>query len=503
MLAYGSVEFYIEKMQESLPNTYPFPRAIGTEEETGMLVGLDGVYDEPYDLCTSLNIYLPEALKGQGQTEYLLNGSRIYTGGTDDGPTYSTNLERATPETISPWQLAEYSRGSEVLVEEVLKKYAYIQADYYKNDVDIRMHRRVVDAFGNRKACHDNYSIEEEFIDREQMPQSLAYLLAARSLVVGAGLVTEDGYQYAQKIGGLKAVYGYGYFGSMYRTDKEHGDRLEIRCSDQNISDWATVMRVGSVALLLALDQTPIGQKLEQSFKYIKSDEDVLTEAKDLNLAITLGSDEIYLSKAQLQGIDFMEQLATLTMDKLQLYADLPISYHVIAKELLTFCEDFRKVAKNEEHFSILADRADWAAKLSVIQHGIERDASFGIIRELGDYTSQAADMNYDMVRITRSPDDEKEQVRRGSGYRLREKGSFKYTVNESAVQTAYNRAPPQTRAHARAYLLKNYFAKHCYWHKVFVGDIPSATIELNDVNLPDLDQENIEAISIIEKLGS
>lgn len=490
-------------MQESLPNTYPFPGAIGTEEETGLLVGLDGLYDEPYDLCDSLRKYLPESLKGQGQDEYLLNGSRIYPGGAVGVPKNNTNIERATPETISPWQLAEYSRGSEVLIEEVLKNYAFKQADYYKNDVDIRMHRRVVDAFGNRKGCHDNYSVEEEFIDREQMPQSLGYLLSARSLIIGAGLVTENGYEYAQKIGGLSAVYGYGQSGSMYRTDNQHGDRLEIRCSDQNISDWATVMRVGSVALLLALHQTPLGQKLEQSFKYTKSDEDVLEEAKKLNSATILGSDEINLSKAQLQGIDFVEELATLTMDKLQLYADLPISYHTIAKELLNFCVDLRKVAKNDEHFSILADRADWAAKLSVIQHGIERDRSFGIKRELGDYASQAADMNYDMVRITRSPDDDKEQVRRGSGYRLREKEAFKYTVNESAIQTAYNKAPTQTRAHARAYLLKNYFSGGCYWHKVFVGDSSPAVIELNNVNLPDLGQEDIEAISFIEKLGS
>ncbi len=503
MLAYGAVEFYIEKMQESLPNTYPFPRAIGTEEETGLLVGLDGLYDEPYDLCDSLSAYLPGSLKGQGQDEYLLNGSRIYPGGTNGVPKDNTNLERATPETISPWQLAEYSRGSEVLIEEVLKNYAFKQADYYKNEVDIRMHRRVVDAFGNRKGCHDNYSIEEEFIDRIKMPQSLVYLLSARSLVMGAGLVTENGYEYAQKIGGLSSVNSYGYSGSMYRTDKEHGSRLEIRCSDQNISDWATVMRVGSVALLLALYQTPLGKKLEQSFKYTKSEEAVLTEANELNMATLQGSDEILLSKPQLQGLEFMEQLATLTMDKLQLYADLPISYHTIAKELLNFCVDLRKVDKNDEHFSILADRADWAAKLSVIQHGIERDRSFGIKRELGDYASQAADMNYDIVRITRSPDDDKEQVRRGSGYRLREKGAFKYTVSESAIQTAYNKAPTQTRAHARAYLLKNYFAKHCYWHKVFVGDSSPAMIELNNVNLPDLGQEDIEAISYIKKLGS
>ena len=102
MLAYGAVEFYIEKMQESLPNTYPFPRVIGTEEETGLLVGLDGIYDEPYDLCDSLSVYLPESLKGQGQDEYLINGFRIYSGGTDGIPRDNTNLERATPETISP-----------------------------------------------------------------------------------------------------------------------------------------------------------------------------------------------------------------------------------------------------------------------------------------------------------------------------------------------------------------------------------------------------------------
>jgi hypothetical protein len=500
MLAYEGCDLYIEKMQESLPNTFPFPRAIGCEEETGLIVGLDGVYDEPYDLCVNRTAYLPDWLKSHGQSDFLTNGSKLYIGGTDEDLKYETNLERATPETISPWQLTEYSRGSELLIEDMLKRYSEIQADHYTHDVDIRMHRRVVDAAGNRKACHDNYGLEKQFADKYDVPQSLIYLLAARSLIVGAGLVTEDGYQYAQKIDGLKQVSGYGFFGSMYRLDIEHGERLEVRCSDQNVSDWATTMRVGSVALVLALHQTPLGKDLEKAVPFRNREDSMKYHAKEINDALLISDDEFFLSKPQIQAIDYMKQVAELTMDKLQLYADLPIEYHTIAREIYDFCEDYRQVGRGDLPVSALADRADWAAKLSLIQRTISKDSEYGINRELGDYASRAQDMQYDMVRFTRNAGDSKTQIVYGAGMRLRQKGAFRYTVSDDAASKAFHAAPKETRANARAYLLQNYFASYCDWHRVSIGEEDYNMIELLEVNNPDLGPYNEDILSGKEK---
>ena len=502
MLAYRGSDLYIEKMQESLPNTYPFPRVMGTEEETGLLVGLDGIYDEPVELCINREMYLKPELRAFGQSEFLTNGYRLYIGGSEpsDGSAYETNLERATPETISPWQLAQYSRGSELLIESIIERYAEIKAVDYNNTVDIRMHRRVIDAEGNRKACHDNFSLEKEFVDKDNIPQSLIYMLAARSLLVGAGLVTEDGYQYAQKIGGLTQVRGYGYFGTMFRTNIEHGDRLEIRCGDQNVSDWATVMRTGSVALMLALHQTPLGEEIEKNLRVKNIDNSIIYHANEINEMLLPDIHELVLSKPQIQAIDFMEQIATITMDMLQLYTELPIEYYKIAREIHEFCEDYRKVGRGELHYSALADRADWAAKLSIIQRNIDKDAQFGIARELGDYESRADDMHYDMVRYTRSPDDAKTRIERGPGFRMRERGMFRYSVDPHSAEHALYNAPTETRAHARAFLLKNYFSSYCSWNKVSVGEENYEMIELLEVNNPNLGSYNEDILTGKEK---
>ena len=502
MLAYRCGDLYIEKMQESLPNTFPFPRVIGTEEETGLLVGLDGVYDEPVELCINREMYIAPELRAHGQSEFLTNGFRLYIGGSEpnDSSAYETNLERATPETISPWQLAQYSRGSELLIEGILERYTEIKAENYGQEVDVRYHRRVIDSQGHRKACHDNYSLETEFADKDEIPQSLIYMLAARSLLTGAGLVTKDGYQYAQKIGGLKQVRGYGYFGTMFRTNIEHGDRLEIRCGDQNVSDWATVMRTGSVALMLALHQTPLGEEIEKNLKIKNVDNSMLYHANEINEALLPDIHELVLSKPQIQAIDFMEQVATLTMDKLQLYAELPIEYYKIAREIHEFCEDYRKVGRGELSYSALADRADWAAKLAIIQRNIDKDAKFGIARELGDYESKADDMHYDMTRYTRSPGDEKTTIERGPGHRMRDRGLFRYTVESRDAEHALYNAPAETRAHARAFLLKNYFSGYCSWNKVSVGENNYDMIELLEVNNPDLGSYNEDILSGKEK---
>jgi len=502
MLAYRGGDLYIEKMRDKLPNTFPFPRAIGTEEETGLLVGFDGVYDEPVELCLNREVYINPELRAHGQSEFLTNGYRLYIGGSEpsDGSAYETNLERATPETVSPWQLAQYSRGSELLIEGILEKYTEIKATSYGKNVDIRMHRRVIDSEGERKACHDNYSLEKEFAKKYIIPQSLLYMLAARSLLTGAGLVTQEGYQYAQKIGGLKQVEGYGYFGSMFRTNIEHGDRLEIRCGDQNVSDWATIMRTGSVALMLALHQTPLGEEIEKNLKVRNTNDSMLYHANEINEMLLPDIHELYISKPQHQAIDFMQNIATLVMDKLQLYAELPIDYYRIAREIYEFCEDYKKVGRGDLSINDLADRADWAAKLTIIQRNIDRDARFNITRELGDFESQADDMRYDMVRYTRNPEDTKTTIERGVGHRMRERGMFRFTIDQRSAEYALHNAPSETRAHARAYILKNYFASFCSWNKVSVGEENYDMIELLEVNNPNLGPYNEDILSGKEK---
>lgn len=455
----------------SNPNQYPFPLAIGTEEETGLLVGVNGEYDEPYELTKYLSYFIPPDLLGRGQNQYLTNGFKIYDGGSPEQEA-PTNIERATPETATPKELTIYSRASEMLMLDIVKRYASAKALGEEASVDIRLQRRVVDAEGSRKACHDNFAVLDKRLLYKTLPPSLTNFISARSLVVGAGLVTENDFQFSQKIGGVTYVEGYGYLGSMHRSSNDQdGSRLEIRCGDQNISDWATMMRVGSMALVIAINQTPLATEINENSKMMK-DAILIQRAKIINRCHSVLNGRFELNSLQQEAVSYLRYIAETSMDRLPEYTDLPDEYFRVAKELYDFTDDLQLVAEGQKPLEALADRADWAAKLIMVNRDIARDKNFGIKRKFGDFQSRAKDLQYDLVRVTQNPDEKEPTVKFGSGYKLRARGVFRSTIPEKDVLKAFRNPPQTTRAKVRGEIIGKYYVHHLStWGHLYIDE--------------------------------
>jgi len=479
------------------PDYTIFPLAYGNEEESGLMDDYSGEMDEPYLLASQLRRFVPTELQStnRGRELFLLNGSKIYAGGAV-GTAFDTNVERATAECISPSQLNVAIRAGEQLLIKTVESYVTQMSAETGRTITARSHRRVVDSHGSRKACHDNYGLDRRtnYLHRDFVKPQLLGHLASRSFVTGAGNIRGGGLDFAQKIGGLQHVIAYDYVGSMLRfTNDEGTPRMEIRCSDINVSDWAVRMRIGSVAMVSALAQIPdISMRLRGVHEG-----DAIQEAKVMNRVYINRDGTLGMHEAGRRAVDFQQTLAELFLTDLPKYVDeIPEELVWTAEELYEYCTDFRKILRGDATIGLLADRADWAAKFDRIKQNVDRDQARGIKRTMKDVKSRAADLKYDYRQISATAGT-LEPMRLGWGYKLRERGNFRNQPKASEAERLYRKAPIETRAGLRASLLANYDVRACDWKYVAVVDGRNLTERFNfaDVTQTALSPEEQELL--------
>lgn len=473
-----------------LDHTAVFPTAFGNETENGMMDNVSGAFDEPYILAELIagGMMLPKGLVIIGR--FMSNGFKLYPGGSHQTPE-PTNIEVATPECATPTQLATYARAGSVLLSRTIENFA-IESSNAIGSYAARVQHRVVDSAGSRKGCHDNYGIDEQTpfgsmlknTPAMSIPRGITEHLVSIPIATGAGLIGNDELFYSQKMGGLEETYGYGFKGTMYRLDTADGTlRLETRCNDVNISDWAIRMRVGSTALVLALCHTPLHDELLGETYFPTNENEIIARAKQTNRLNLTRDGTITGNPLTTAAVNFEQKVAELVMDKLPSYIDeLPDEYFRIAHDLYEYCDDFRKVTEGKATIATLADRADWAAKFQLVQNDIERDEEFGIKRTMYDYEARAMDMKYDIERITAN-DGEVHATQWGKGYKMRKRGMFAWQAPDIEVARAFHEPPTETRAAVRGRLIRDYAASivGCDWkrisfanqeHRVVIDDV-------------------------------
>lgn len=480
-------------MSTELSSQSVFPQAYGNEVESGLQIGTAGHMDEPYDLAAHLSVFLPNqsVLFESGGRVFTSNGGQIYA----DSISLATNIELATAECSSPTELTTHINGMRALLELTVKNYLNSVTTVFPDKYFARLQRRVVDSRGLRKGCHDNFAIPQDTPDYYGPDNLNSFIshLATRSLVTGAGYMKKDGFAYAQKVDGISSLEGHGYGGQMYRiADSYHyGRRFEVRCSDVNVSDWATWIRIGSTALVIALQQTPIAADLNEH-AFVPHRTDAFDQIKSINATELDKDGHLKATPEQMRAIDFQQKIAEFAMDKLPDYiGELPAEYWRVATELYKFCQDYKAVTGDKKApLELLADRADWAAKLSVIRSGIEKDRSFGIDRRFGDIESMAHDLRFDIIGYS-ALDGVVSAPTVGYGHKWRNRGKFMKTVDEAGVGLARFAAPTTTRANIRTEILRNFDVEYCDWDSVDVQiDDDSVTINLFDVTDPELPLE-------------
>ena len=459
----------------------PLPIIMGNEEETGMLISIENNFDEPYDLADNLPRYIPSELLERND-QYLTNGFRVYAGGYSGEK--KTNIERATPECIMPSDVNKYIRVGEVLIDKITENYAQETSRHSDQDVIVRMQRRVVDSRSNRKGCHDNFGLPRNAdmeISSDLRPH-IAEFIATRLFITGAGHIDDDiGPYYSQKITGLEDVIARGWKGTVAGVLPDNDTtRLEIRCNDINISDWATQARLGGMGILLALDETG---ELDILNKYTNNESDAkyLNRIKNLNEMYMQDDGVLEVSTEQLKAVDYQQRVAELAMKRLGLHVEVPYEYFKIAEEIYEYCDDFKEVVRGGGDISQLSDRSDWAAKMTVVRSSIEKDRDFGIEREYLDIKAQAMDLKYDYREIV-AHDGETISTSQGYGYKLRDKDFFRSTIKKMEVLKAYKIPPNDTRASLRSELLTD--------HNINVIDWSSLNYTINGM---EKDSQNIQ----------
>ncbi|HSH55770.1 MAG TPA: proteasome accessory factor PafA2 family protein [Candidatus Limnocylindrales bacterium] len=430
------------------------PLAYGNEEEIGFNVSYGSGDFEKID-PVQMQASIPERFNIT-QT-FLDNGYRAYPD--------QQYQEICIPECRTVESAARHIRGSELLATEIAQNYAVTSSiDDPEELVDVRFQRRTIDAEGRRNGVHDNIgctavtmlALKQKPLARDILNGHHGY----RSFVTGAGFIGPDGPEFSQKVGGLKHVENYGYSGSLYRfVNEASGEgRFESRSNDANISDWATRIRKGSMALGIVLAQTYLRDELVG----IHTTE-VLDVAKDANAVHLLPDGSIKPNEALLKAIDFEQQLADIALTELGDEVELPEELVNIAEELYVYCLDMRRVINNEASISILSNRADWAAKLTGISMSIEHEREEGSNRSLQDARSRSHDFAYDCVRV-RAHGGRLIHTKVGWGYALRNRGIFKQPISTEEAAHALETPDDETRAYLRASLISQYDIENPNW---------------------------------------
>lgn len=362
-------------------------------------------------------------------------------------------LEIATPECLSPKQLVTYSIASRLLIKKWLAD--YLQEN--SNDIrSIAINERVVDSHGNSWGEHDNYSLLPEesgygVVVSCTPPLIWAHLLT-RGTITGSGMVPNTGsrpWSMSQKIGTVSSIYDKKWGSSaMFGYD----ERLEIRCSDKNVSEWSHLIRVGSMALVLALTRT--GFTLDDiGIDFEQYDQNKILAYDNLHVS---SKGDVRLTYDSKISVSVQRILAEASLEMLDDYDQTASEYKMIAQKWLAFAEKLEKAANSDAPIDLSQFlETDWASKFYTIQNKIKADIDSGSHRDPLDIKSRAQDILYDRLLLDTPMAGSKVYESEGLGFKLNNRIPSRKIVNIKDINQSLDTAPQYSRADSRVKFLK------------------------------------------------
>ncbi len=394
-------------------------RIVGTEVEYGLYAPGEAAEAVAERLATAVACELE---RGPGHLGgYLPNGGRLYV---DVG----THPEYATPECPTLADAVAHELAGEALVATVVTRAA---ADGIIPST--RLNKRVVDSAGHAWGAHENYLAPRALTEGE-LVRGLSSHLATRTVWSGAGMVRRDQrdrrrsrFVVGQKAWHLGQIAGQASLDNralVSTRDEPHADggrwrRVHVTCADANVAPWAIWMRLGTTSLVLRL--------IEQGLV-----PDDLALADPLLAARLTASDPTCRRTVELaDGRRWRpSQLQAELASRCRALADLggvPADEEAVLGAWEQTCVDL------DADPARLVDRADWAAKLALLERYRER--------------ATATWWDDRLARLDLLWDDLDPAV--GLGLAQRRKGLLRPVVEESEVAAAAV-TPPGTRARLR-----------------------------------------------------
>ena len=231
-------------------------RIFGLETEYGVTFTLHGQRRiNPDDVARI--IFRRIVASGKSSNVFLENGSRLYL---DVG----SHPEYATAECDNLFDLLAQDRAGDVLMNELVDS-AQRQISAEGTSGEIHLFKNNVDSAGNSYGCHENYCTERDE-DLSRHEQFLIPFLITRQLFAGAGRVITTPSRGTYFSLSQRAEHIWETISSattrsrpiINTRDEPHADperyrRLHVILGDSNMSDFATVLKVGATSLVLSM----------------------------------------------------------------------------------------------------------------------------------------------------------------------------------------------------------------------------------------------------------
>ncbi len=403
-------------------------RIFGIETEYGITFSLRGQRRLSPDEVSRF-LFRKVVAWGRSSNVFLENGSRLYL---DVG----SHPEYATAECDSLSDLVAQDKAGETILRELVD---YAQEQLIDEGIrgDIFLFKNNTDSSGNSYGCHENYCIER-IEDLSRLEQVFIPFLISRQIFTGAGKIVTNArgttYSMSQRAEHIWESISSATTRSrpiINTRDEPHADperyrRLHVIVGDSNMNEFATFLKVGTAAVVLAMI------------------EDRTTVLRDFNLASPINAlrDISYdlwskepiklLSGRDMTALEIQEDLC----ERAELFAqrrNLPADQVLAVSMWREVIEQYREDPMG------LADRVDWIAKLQLIERERERHGL-----ELSDSRVALIDLLYHDTNLSR-----------GLYYRRQLRGHFRRLVDDAQIAEAAQVPPRTTRAHLRGTFIK------------------------------------------------
>ena len=357
----------------------------------------------------------------------LANGGRLYVDGAH--PEYST------PECTTARGVVLYEKAGERIAAAALRAVEQVRGPgsllVYKNNTDGK---------GNSYGYHENYLVARA-IPFERIARALVPFLVTRQIYAGAGKVGTENqtspavYQISQRADFFETLMD---LNTMVKRpiintrDEPHADpakyrRLHVIAGDVNMTEVATFLKVGAMAVVLDMIEDnwalPVIE-LEDPVQAIKAVSRDLAVKADLRLAGGKATTAIAVQRAYLKAAQDFYASHELT---------LPV------KEVLVRWEE--TLDKLERDPRELARELDWVAKRALIESYLDRKGC-----GWNDPRVAMMDLQYHDVR-----------PEKGLYFTLERANRVERIVMDEEVRQAETVAPLDTRAYFRAACVKKW----------------------------------------------
>jgi proteasome accessory factor A len=362
---------------------------------------------------------------GRSSNVFLPNGSRLYL---DVG----SHPEYATAECDGLEQLIAHDRAGELILHDlVTEAQARLALEGYSGK--IFLFKNNVDSAGNSYGSHENYLITRrgEF---NRVADILIPFLVTRQLIAGAGKVLgpQQGGHFAFSQRADHIWEGVSSATTRSRPiintrDEPHADaelyrRLHVIVGDSNMSETTTLLKVGTVDLILRMIEAGTimtDMRMENPIRSIREVSHDLTGKHAVKMADGRTMNAIEIQRHYLEKVNgFVRSHG---------------AHNELVPRILELWERTLDAIESQD-YSAIDTEIDWAIKLKLLgAYAARHDV------DLGSASVAQLDLRYHDI----SPD-------RGLFNVLERRGAAARVTTNDAIARAVDEAPPSTRARLR-----------------------------------------------------